>query len=106
MSIHSPWELRAQACRQESTGPQKPHWPQSQAIAADISHPRPSECRLVRKPWGGMHDAVSTRAGPLKGTLASLSRPQGRASSSALTLCCGPPLRAATAVLTPGCGRA
>lgn len=53
-----------------------------------------------------MHGAVSTSAGPLKGTLASLSRPQGQASFSSLALCCGPSLRAACAMLTPGCGRA
>lgn len=44
--------------------------------------------------------------GLLKGILAPLSLPQGQASSTALPLCCGPLLRAAAAVLTPGCGRA
>jgi len=40
--------------------------------------------------------ALLTSAGPLKGTLASLSRPQGQASSSTLALCSGPSLRAAS----------
>lgn len=44
--------------------------------------------------------------GLLKGILASLSLPQGQASSTALPLCCGPLLRAAAAELAPGCGRA
>lgn len=36
---------------------------------------------LASKPCG-MHGAVSTSAGPLKGNLASLSRPQGQTSST------------------------
>lgn len=79
--------LHAQRCRVEQacTGPQ---WPitdcTAQSSPADISHPRPSECRLVRNPWGACMMLSPPALGLLKGILASLPHPQGQASSSTL----------------------